>query len=769
MDAGTGVVDRMAIADSTGAVTYASQKSIIDTNTNNELTLVGNELTSTVNGKASSVNLTDANITSAKTITSNSINLTGQNGATLKDVTMEIKPGSANQVLVTNASGNGTTWVNQSVISPTTTNELTSSGNTITSNVNGVSDDATIINAVENSLGVDNKLITTVNGVPSTGIDLTPAIQANQNNTVVAQGAGITVTPSTSGKTTTYTVAANPAGITLSGDVKGAANATKVVKIQGTSVSVTAPSTTGQALVYNSTSNQWEPGIPKIDAGNVTDRKDLTPTTGDNSITVTNGTGTTLINTQLHVTDGGITNDKLGTDAVTNDKLADNAVSTENIVDGTVASDDLANNAVTTAKIADANVTAAKLTAGAGTPNRVAIADATGAVTYTDALPSSSVDGENVTAGSNKVTLGGTPQGAALKAFSVDVAEANLTLSNMGGKVTNDQITPGTAGQVLVTNGTTTSWQNPVDNNTTYSGSTSIALEANNSFQREALTGDVTAAKNSNVTTIAPNAVTEGKIATDAVTARTINPDVAGTGLKQATNGALEVDQTALATGTLSSVANTGAITVTGGNNATFKDVTLAVKAESGVEIHDDKVKLGGDLKRATTITQAGNAFTIATGGSNLNITGLDKTTVQATHATNGITDRLLAVGTDDKVKALKAAMPKFFYMPSVMVPTAESHLGQPGVTYNNGTRTGTIQLYDIYKTQFGTPVKSSAGASPLPVLPASELGFHVTYASQGFTIEGITQDGLMTYKVDSNADIHIGSFINIVFSVNED
>src|SRR5690606_8808832 len=73
-----------------------------------------------------------------------------------------------------------------------------------------------------------------------------------------------------------------------------------------------------------------------LDSENI-DGKDLTATTGDNSITVTNGTGTTLVNTQLHVTDGGITTDKLANNAVTNDKLADNAVTSDNIVDGTIA------------------------------------------------------------------------------------------------------------------------------------------------------------------------------------------------------------------------------------------------------------------------------------------------------------------------------------------------------------------------------------------------------------------------------------------------
>ena len=39
----------------------------------------------------------------------------------------------------------------------------------------------------------------------------------------------------------------------------------------------------------------------------------------------------------------------------------------------------------------------------------------------------------NVTASSNKITLGGTPIGASLQPFSIDVNEANLTLNNIGG------------------------------------------------------------------------------------------------------------------------------------------------------------------------------------------------------------------------------------------------------------------------------------------------------------------------------------------------
>src|SRR5690606_15664553 len=63
---------------------------------------------------------------------------------------------------------------------------------------------------------------------------------------------------------------------------------------------------------------------------------------------------------------------------------------------------------------------------------------------------------------------------------------------------------------------------------------------------------------------------------------------------------------------------------------------------------------------------------------------------------TNGVnpaaeTAQLSWVDVSDLVKA---AMPKFFYMPSVVIPTAESHLGQAGVTFDDNSRTGTINLY---------------------------------------------------------------------------
>ncbi|MDP2528101.1 hypothetical protein Q8W31_18620, partial [Maribacter dokdonensis] len=88
---------------------------------------------------------------------------------------------------------------------------------------------------------------------------------------------------------------------------------------------------------------------------------------------------------------------------------------------------------------------------------------------------------------------------------------------------------------------------------------------------------------------IAAGAVESTDIAADAVNAATINADVAGAGLAQnATTGALEVDEAAIADGTISSTNNT--IDITGGDDSVFKDVTLDVADDA---ITTDKIAAG--------------------------------------------------------------------------------------------------------------------------------------------------------------------------------
>ena len=74
------------------------------------------------------------------------------------------------------------------------------------------------------------------------------------------------------------------------------------------------------------------------------------------------------------ITDGSVTNAKLGADAVDGTKLADNAVDSEHITAG----------AVDTVHIGDAQVTEAKLSSGAGAADQLLTSDGAGNLTWAD-------------------------------------------------------------------------------------------------------------------------------------------------------------------------------------------------------------------------------------------------------------------------------------------------------------------------------------------------------------------------------------------------
>ncbi len=97
--------------------------------------------------------------------------------------------------------------------------------------------------------------------------------------------------------------------------------------------------------------------------------------------------------------------------------------------------------------------------------------------------------------------------------------------------------------------------------------------------------------------------------------------------------------------------------------------------------------------------------------------------------------------------------MPKFFYMPSILIPTT---------TLGAASR----DLYADYLQQFTTPAVSSAGSlGKIPVLERGDLEYYVTYLdSTVFTNVSITNGGVMSYTVANNANEN--SFMNIVFVV---
>lgn len=200
------------------------------------------------------------------------------------------------------------------------------------------------------------------------------------------------------------------------------------------------------------------------------------------------------------------------------------------------------------------------------------------------------------------------------------------------------------------------------------------------------------------------------------------------------------------------------------------------MKAENGLYIDNLKIGLGGELNKPTTITQNGYKFEIATVGDSLVISGLAKAGVQGRRLDvndegEDYSQHLLAVDDTGIVSAIKAAMPKFFYMPSVLIPTAVDQIDSrqsEDIDFNDSTREGKIDLYAIYAAQFGDPpVKNPTTTTTLPVLPATELDYYITwYDDTVFEDVSVTDTGILTYTISTTADITMGTFMNIVFAV---
>ena len=141
---------------------------------------------------------------------------------------------------------------------------------------------------------------------------------------------------------------------------------------------------------------------------------------------------------------------------------------------------------------------------------------------------------------------------------------------------------------------------------TTYVGSTTITLGAGNSFQRAALTGDVTSPANSNVTTIADNAVTSAKIATNAVTFVELTTIPTKTLIGRFATGTGDAQNITL--GSNISIDATGVLNSVNTNNTYTGSTSISL---SGISFQ--RAALTGDVTAAlndNTTTIAANAIT---------------------------------------------------------------------------------------------------------------------------------------------------------------
>ncbi|MEE3724114.1 hypothetical protein V2H21_01870 [Riemerella anatipestifer] len=262
---------------------------------------------------------------------------------------------------------------------------------------------------------------------------------------------------------------AGPAGATgpqgLQGPTgpSGVITATNGLIYTANTQTVSLPTATnGQVLKWNGTA--WAPG-----------------TDNNTNTTYTAGTGLSLSGTTF--SHAAHTGDVTGTTSLT---IANNAVNSAKIADGSVSTVDLAAGAVTADKLNQMNATNGQVLKWNGTAWAPA-ADNNTNTTYS---------------GSTSITLSGTSFQRAALAGDVTAAANNNTTTVARIQGRNVANTTPASGQVLKWNGT--AWAPAADDNTntTYSGSTSITLSGT-SFQRAALTGDVTAAVNNNTTTVA--------------------------------------------------------------------------------------------------------------------------------------------------------------------------------------------------------------------------------------------------------------------------
>ena len=160
---------------------------------------------------------------------------------------------------------------------------------------------------------------------------------------------------------------------------------------------------------------------------------------------------------------------------------------------------------------------------------------------------------------------------------------------------------------------------------------------------------------------------------------------------------------------------------------------------------------------RIQTLPKTGEGVTTNTSGS-----------YDAGKSTNFAPNKVVVTNDQGVLGVMNAAWPLFFYMPSVLLPVETTD-----PSYNSGTSTFTIDLYKLYTDQFNPagsgipspPAVQSAGATGLPVVAKTDLEYYVTYYDKAvFTNVGLTNQGVLTYKLVSTPDVTEKTFMNVVF-----
>lgn len=276
--------------------------------------------------------------------------------------------------------------------------------------------------------------------------------------------------------------------------------------------------------------------------------------------------------------------------------------------------------------------------------------------------------------------------------------------------------TTATNGQVLKWNGT--SWVAQADANTTYTGSTSVVLSGT-SFQRAALTGDVTSAQNNNTVTINNGAVTGAKIAAGTITADKLAPGVIPA-TQAEVDGIIgnEVTNATASKGLVRAGAGTNADPYTlGVADGGITNAMIANNAVTGAKIANATItadKLAAGVIPVEVDAIIGNEVTNATANRGLVRAGSGTTAAPYTLgiADNGISTAMIANNaiTAAKLNQMGAANGQVLKWNGTAWAPAADNAGTGGTTLPNGTAVGDILEWNGSAWVAKTPAATTAG-----------------------------------------------------------
>lgn len=168
--------------------------------------------------------------------------------------------------------------------------------------------------------------------------------------------------------------------------------------------------------------------------------------------------------------------------------------------------------------------------------------------------------------------------------------------------------------------------------------------------------------------------------------------------------------------------------------------ISSGLTSKNGIQLENNSFGLGGELDKATEI--------ITDELNTLAIKGL-----QEGNGTNSI----LVLENDGILRKVNSVIPKFFYMPSILLDTEEVN-----TTY-------TINLYQEYVKQFSNiPANqnSTGTVTSLPYIPeATAFEYYVTYIDNTVVkINSVSPQGELSYTILKPAKV--STFVNIVLVV---